>query len=133
MAETLQALAARLAIPGLPEWVGLILLVAIGVSVLAFLAMPYAVFGVKSRLEAVEAELADLRTEIRALVRQPPPARALVEEDWVTPPARPSTAGRAGPAEPRLGVPVPPPAAARGDGPGTRRAEPRLDWPQTRG
>ncbi len=130
MAENLQALAARLAIPGLPDWIGLILLVAIGVSLLAFLAMPYAVFGVKSRLEAVEAELADLRTEIRALVRQPPPARALVEEDWVTPPAR--GAAQPGPAEPRLGVPMPPPAT-RADGPATRRAEPRLDWPQTRG
>jgi hypothetical protein len=130
VAETLQALTARLTIPGLPDWVGLVLLVALGVSLLAFLAMPYAVFGVKSRLEAVEAELADLRTEIRALVRQPPPARALVEEDWVAPPAR--ATGRAGPAEPRLGVPVPPPAA-RAEGPGGRRAEPRLDWPQTRG
>ncbi|MBP0466352.1 hypothetical protein J5Y09_20660 [Roseomonas sp. PWR1] len=130
MADTLQALTARLTIPGLPEWVGLVLLVALGVSLLAFLAMPYAVFGVKSRLEAVEAELADLRTEIRALVRQPPPARPLVEEDWVAPPTR--TPGRAGPAEPRLGVPVPPPAA-RAEGGGARRAEPRLDWPQTKG
>jgi hypothetical protein len=130
VADTLQGLAARLAIPGLPDWVGLILLVAIGVSVLAFLAMPYAVFGVKSRLEAVEAELADLRTEIRALVRQPPPARPLVEEDWVAPPGR--GAGRTAPAEPRIGAPVPP-VAARAEGPGTRRAEPRLDWPQTRG
>ena len=130
MAETLQALAARLAIPGLPDWVGLILLVAIGVSLLAFLAMPYAVFGVKSRLEAVEAELADLRTEIRALVRQPPPARAVVEEDWVTPPGRGAPRGAS--AEPRIDPPVVPPAA-RAERPATRRAEPRLDWPQTRG
>jgi hypothetical protein len=130
VADTLQGLAARLAIPGLPDWVGLILLVAIGVSLLAFLAMPYAVFGVKSRLEAVEAELADLRTEIRALVRQPPPARALVEEDWVTPPGRGS--GRAAAAEPRIEPPVVPPAA-RAERPASRRAEPRLDWPQTRG
>ena len=120
-----------LTLPGLPSWVGFVLLLAIAVSVLALLAMPYSVFGVKSRLEAVEAELADLRADIRALGRQPAAMaqpRAAVEDDWVAPPAR---AGRSF-EEPRLSAPVPPPAtyAERPARPGGR-AEPRLDWPKT--
>ena len=51
----LQDIVEKLTIPGLPPWVALVLLVAIAVSLLAFLAMPFAVFGVKSRLEAIEA------------------------------------------------------------------------------
>ena len=124
MADTLHALVDRLTIPGLPSWVGLVILLAIGVSVLAFLAMPYSVFGVKSRLEAVEAELADLRSEIRALLRQPgPAARAPVEEDYVAPPRR---AAPCMAPEPSFAPPVPPPAAR----PVRGRAEPRLDWPK---
>ncbi|CAH0265054.1 hypothetical protein [Roseomonas sp. CECT 9278] len=125
MADTLHGLIDRLAIPGLPSWVGLVILLAIGISVLAFLAMPYSVFGVKSRLEAIEAELADLRAEIRALVRQPgASARAPVEEDYVAPPRR---------AEPRIVAPEPslappvPPLAAR---PLRGRNEPRFDRPK---
>ncbi len=125
MADTLQGLIDRLTIPGLPSWVGLLVLIAIGVSLLALLAMPYAVFGVKSRLEAVEAELADLRSEIRALLRHPnAAARATVEEDYVAPPSR-RTEPRIAPPEPTR-VPVPPPEARTVRG----RAEPRLDWPR---
>ncbi|BDG74612.1 hypothetical protein [Roseomonas fluvialis] len=126
MADTLQGLIERLSIPGLPSWVGLVILLAIGISLLALLAMPYAVFGVKSRLEAVEAELADLRSEIRALLRQPgTAARTVVEEDYVAPPSR-RAEPRIAPPEPTR-PPVPPPAARVVRG----RAEPRLDWPRT--
>ncbi|MBR0680543.1 hypothetical protein GXW74_08595 [Roseomonas eburnea] len=131
MAEVLQGLVDKLTIPGLPGWVALVLLVAIAVSVLAFLAMPFSVFGVKSRLEAVEAELADLRTEIRALIRQPGsalPPRAAVDDDWVAPPPRGGY--RAPEVEPRLTPPVPPPAARPAR---AARSEPRLDWPGTKG
>lgn len=128
MADVLQGVVEKLTIPGLPAWVALVLLVAISVTVLAFLAMPFSVFGVKSRLEAVEAELADLRTEIRALLRQPAavPSRA-IEEEWVAPPPRAN--GRSRDAEPRITPPVPPPAARPAR---TARAEPRLDWPSGR-
>lgn len=129
MAELLQNLVDRLTIPGLPGWVGIVLLVAISVSVLAFLAMPFSVFGVKSRLEAVEAELADLRSEIRALLRQPPAAapRAAVDEEWVAPPR---SLRRAPEIEPRVTPPVPPPPARPAR---VARAEPRLDWPANKG
>lgn len=117
-----------LAIPGMPSWVGFVLLLAIFVSALALLAMPYSVFGVKSRLDAIEAEISDLRAEIRALVRQPPPvatpARA-VEEDWVAPPSR----AQRPPEEPRMAPPVLPPPA-RAERPSRGRSEPRLDWPR---
>ncbi len=128
MADTLEGLVARLTIPGLPSWVALVLLAAITVTLLAFLAMPFAVFGVKSRLEAVEAELADLRGEIRALLRQAPaaaapPPRAMVDEDYI-----PRANARALEVEPRIAPPVPPPAARPERA--ARRAEPRVDWPR---
>jgi len=125
----LQDIVEKLTIPGLPPWVALVLLVAIAVAILAFLAMPFAVFGVKSRLEAIEAELADLRMELRTLVLQGPgaaTARAPIEVDYVPPPMR--SARRAADFDTRIAPPVPPPAArpaAR-----TSRAEPRLDWPK---
>ena len=121
----LQGLVEKLTIPGLPPWVAMVLLAAIAVSILAFLAMPFAVFGVKSRLEAIEAELADLRADLRALLLEGPAGtapRAAVEVDYVAPP------GRAAPRapEPRTAPPVPPPPAKPRGG----RAEPRLDWPK---
>ncbi|WP_211865690.1 hypothetical protein [Neoroseomonas terrae] len=126
----LQGLVEKLTIPGLPSWVGLVLLAAIAVSILAFLAMPFAVFGVKSRLEAIEAELADLRMEIRAMALQatggPAAARPPVEMDYVPPPAH---GGRRAPEiQPRVAAPVPPPPARPSR---SGRAEPRLDWPRT--
>lgn len=128
MAERLQELADALAIPGLPAWVGFVLLVAVAISVLSLLAMPYSVFGVKSRLEAIEAEIADLRTEVRALIGQAagaaPPAR-VTEEVWVPPPSRAARQAE----DPRLTPPVPPPPA-RAERAARGRAEPRLDWPR---
>ena len=121
----LQGLVEKLTIPGLPPWVAVVLLAAIAVTVLAFLAMPFAVFGVKSRLEAIEAELADLRMDIRALGQAAPTlARPAVEVDYVSPPSR--TAPRSPEVEPRMTAPVPPPPAKPRGG----RAEPRLDWPK---
>ena len=68
MAEALQALASRLAIPGLPDWIGLVVLLVLGLAMLAFLAMPFSVFGVKARLEQIEAQLDEIQTEMRSLV-----------------------------------------------------------------
>jgi hypothetical protein len=57
--EALQAIIAALTLPGLPGWTGLILALLLGLLVLAFLGMPFAVYGVKSRLEALELQLAE--------------------------------------------------------------------------
>ena len=47
----LQELASRLAIPGMPQWTGLLALLLLALVGLAYLLMPFAVFGVKGRLE----------------------------------------------------------------------------------
>lgn len=58
-----------------PWWVHLAVLLAGGLFGLLFLAMPFAVFGVKGRLEAIEIRLDEIQAEIRSLsLRLPEPA-----------------------------------------------------------
>jgi hypothetical protein len=117
-------------LPGLPEWTGLVALVVLLLVGLAYLLMPFAVFGVKGRLDAIEAQLDDIQTEIRTLaLRLPDPGRGRrppVVEDWAEPPV--VTRRAEAPPPPRTAPPVPPPAAwpERGGG----RAEPRVEWPR---
>ncbi|WP_376088334.1 hypothetical protein ACE7GA_15930 [Roseomonas sp. CCTCC AB2023176] len=85
-------LTTRLAVPGLPEWSGLVVLLLLLLMVVAFLAMPFSVFGVKSRLDALEVQLDEIQAEIRSLaLRLPEPAaprRMTVSDDhWEPPPA----------------------------------------------
>ena len=123
----LQDLASRLAIPGLPEWTGLVALLLLLLAGLAYLLMPFSVFGLKGRLDSIEAQLDEIQAEIRSLSLQMSGApRRAATEDWVDLPSRPRAAEEA----PRMAPPVPPPAAwpeAQGG-----RAEPRLDWPGER-
>ena len=123
----LQDILSALSIPGLPDWVGLVLMLLLLLVALAYLLMPFSVFGVKARLEAIEARLDDIQTEIRSLaLRLPEPSRRRappLEDDWVEPP-------RFEEPPPRGTPPVPPPAAWPERGAG--RAEPRLDWPRDR-
>jgi hypothetical protein len=125
----LQELAAALTIPGLPEWSGLVVLVVLALVALAYLLMPFSVFGVKGRLEAIEAQLDEIQTEMRTLaLRLPDPGRRRppVEEDWAEPPGARRMDPE--PPPPRATPPVPPPAAWPDRGGG--RAEPRVDWPR---
>ncbi len=132
----LQQMAAALTLPGLPDWTGLILLLLLALVVLAYLLMPFSVFGVKGRLEAIETQLDEIQTEIRSLaLRLPEPGRRSrpAEADWDEPPAR----APLDPPVPSRTPPVPPPATYPEEGrpaPDRRagRAEPRLDWPRTR-
>lgn len=125
----LQELAARLAIPGMPAWTGLLALLVLLLVGLAYLLMPFAVFGVKGRLETIEAQLDELQAEIRSLrlggAEAPRRQAAFSADDWVEPPSL----RRAATAEPspRATPPVPPPAAVPDRRGG--RAEPKLDWP----
>jgi len=123
VADILHQLAARVAIPGLPDWVGLVVLLVLGLTVLAFLAMPFSVFGLKARLDQIEAQLDEIHAEIRGLAlrhgdgmsRRPP----VVDDEWAEPPP----VRVADPPPLRAKPPVPPPAAWP-DGRG--RMEPRL-------
>ncbi len=59
-----------------PWWVHLAILVAMLLFGLMFLLMPFAVFGVKGRLELLEARLDEIQGEIRSLsLRLPEPNR----------------------------------------------------------
>ena len=124
----LQDLAARLTLPGLPDWSGLVILLGLVLVALAYLLMPFSVFGVKGRLDSLEAQLDEIQSEIRSLaMRLPDSPRRAVADDWVELPG-----SRRAPEEPppRTTPPIPPPAAwpePRGN-----RAEPRLDWPRGR-
>jgi hypothetical protein len=137
----------------LPWWVPILVLVPALLYALAFLCMPFAVFGVKGRLEAVEARLDEIQGEIRSLaLRMPEPVHhARYDETIYTPPPMPAPApSRARPDPPIARPPIPParyeheddhyeePRPVRDDGfrrapprpPRDERSEPRLDWPR---
>jgi hypothetical protein len=101
---------------------------------MAFVMMPFSVFGLKSRLEAIEARMDEIQGEIRALVlRLPEPGRVAAYEA--------ETFGRAAQKPPPPASPRPPipPAAWTPDGAPRRpigagvpsadrpRMEPRID------
>jgi hypothetical protein len=69
----------------MPWWLQLFTVVVAILLGLAFLFMPFSVFGVKSRLEAVEARLDEIQGEIRSLaLRLPEPGRgAGLDDDGV--------------------------------------------------
>jgi hypothetical protein len=124
---------------GLPWWATLAILVPAALYGLLFLAMPFSVFGVKSRLEQMEARLDEIQEEIRGLAfRLPEPfqqtpvlppvsPRVLPVASLVTaPPAYaplPEPPEKLARHQPELGVRRP--APERGE-----RFEPRLDWPR---
>ncbi len=55
-----------------PWWVHLVLLLSALLFALLFLLMPFSVFGVKARLEGVEARLDEIQGEIRSLAMRLP-------------------------------------------------------------
>ena len=85
----------------LPWWVPMAALVPALLYLLVFLLMPFSVFGLKGRLEAIEARLDEIQGEIRALVLRLPEPRGH-GLDWTGPP--PVRADTEWPARP----PIPP-------------------------
>ena len=58
-----------------PWWVNIAILVPMVLFALAFVLMPFSVFGIKGRLESVEARLDEIQGEIRSLaLRLPEPS-----------------------------------------------------------
>ena len=126
----------------LPWWAPILLLVPALMWALAFLFMPFSVIGLKGRLEAMEAQLEELQSDVRSLShRLPEKLRQSSYDDIYAPPG--STAAPR--QEEPLSVsrpPIPPAAyelddedprgshvpARRGDTGRLTRAEPRLDW-----
>lgn len=141
----------------LPWWVPILVLVPSLLWLLAFLFVPFNVFGVKSRLDVIEARLDEIQGEIRSLsLRLPEPSRSAGFDElyapapmMAPPPERVPDRGpdrgpdrapdpqavRAAPVPMR--PPIPPPAhdwdrdvRARPAARGPSRSEPRLDWPR---
>lgn len=101
-----------------PWWVHFAVLLAGLFLVVLYVFLPFSVFGVKGRLEAIDARLDEIQGEIRSLTLRLPEPSFAEEEDY------------AGPVRPSLGPPIPPAPAAAGrtrTGAGRQdRTEPRL-------
>jgi hypothetical protein len=128
-----------------PWWLPFLVLVPGLLYLLAFFLMPFSVFGVKGRLEAMEARLDEIHAEVRQLaLRLPEPLRGGgYGEDLA--PLHTADGRQAGDARRPPIPPAPPPPvvepvpgallAATGRKPGPEpgmrspRTEPRLDWP----
>lgn len=119
---------------GLPWWATLAVLVPIALYGLLFLAMPFSVFGLKGRMESIEARLDEIQEEIRSLAIRLPEPSAVQRQDPAQgytarmPPIAPASA----PPEPDLPRFRPEPPDQRRQQPPARppRSEPRLDWPR---
>jgi hypothetical protein len=132
-----------LRIPGLPDWAALVLLVVGLTIVLAWVLMPFSVFGVKGRIEALEARLEVMHDELRQLNTRLAQGPAIRSTDFAMPAESPILRSDPLPApEPRITPPIPPPpvvpersmrppAALRPEPivPQAARAEPKLSWP----
>ena len=102
----LEGVTAALTLPGLPGWTGLVTLLVLLLFGLAFLVMPFSVFGVKSRLESMEAQLDEMQAEVRGLSARLADAPRRVVMDDLAFPARPSEqSGQGGRYEPRINWP----------------------------
>ena len=115
-----EAIIAALTLPGMPGWTGLVAALALGLIALAFLVMPFSVFGVKSRLESIEAQLDEMQAEMRSISARlaDAPRRAVIVDDLDMPPPP-----RAAERPPPIGAPTVPRGSAA-------RSEPRINWPR---
>lgn len=97
-------------IPGLPDWANLVIVVLGLMIALAWVLMPFSVFGVKGRIEAVEARLDVIHEDIRQLNVRMAQSGARAGPDFAMPAEAP-TLRRPSPAppEPQMAPPIPPP------------------------
>lgn len=117
---------------GLPWWVTLAVLVPVALYALLFLAIPFSVFGIKSRMESIEARLDEIQEEIRNLaIRLPEPlgstrSNIAAGNSPHLPPIEPIPSME--PDLPRFRTD--PPNQRRQPPSRPARSEPRLDWPR---
>ncbi len=122
----------------LPWWVPLAVLVPVLLYLAVFLLMPFSVFGVKGRLDLIDARLDEIQGEIRSLAlrlravpEHVPPDADRAEHPPVPPTPSPDAAlRRVSPSadeEGWVGEQDDVPRRMRGPG---GRSEPRLDWPR---
>ncbi len=117
---------------GIPWWLTLAILVPLALYGLLFLAMPFSVFGLKGRLESIEARLDEIQAEIRSLaIRLPEPFVGLPSAEptnrslQLPPPIAPA------PEDDDLPRFQPDPTPSRRVTTARPpRSEPRLDWPR---
>ena len=120
----------------MPWWLQLLVVVTVLLLGLAIAFMPFSVFGLKSRLEAIEVRLDEIQTELRNLVmRLPEPGREPLDtpaalrastplRDPPKPPPIPPASWEAEPARESLSPTLR--AAARVNEAARERSEPRL-------
>ena len=112
----------------MPPWIQLAILMVAILFGFALLMMPFAVFGLKGRLELIEAQLDDVHAELRMLATRLPeaprrPARPAEQE-----PVAEEIVPRPRPARPRP-QPVPvPPVMPEPSPPTPRRSRDGDDW-----
>jgi hypothetical protein len=125
----------------LPAWAFLLLALPVLLYALVFIIMPFSVFGVKARLDGLEAQLNEIHEELRYLAnRSAPPMRSVMtdEQDFDTLPQfnRLKTARATPPVQQPAPPPIPPapltPMVEPREQPRlpqrpARRTEPRLD------
>ena len=118
-----------------PPWANFVIISVAVLFLLAFLLMPFSVFGLKGRIEGVEARLDDIQNDIRSLATRLPESRRVEYDAEVDlPPAsrsmwrEPSQRTSATPILPRPApVDSPPPPPNRRVPPNrATRSEPRL-------
>ena len=110
-----------------PWWAQLALLVVGLLFALCFLLMPFSVFGVKGRLDGLEARLDEIQGEIRSLALRLPEPMSGYDTDYVLPSPQRGEGARPLSARP----PIPPPPREghmprRGPDDRPARNEPRL-------
>lgn len=113
-----------------PPWVGFVIIVIGVLFLLAFLLMPFNVFGLKGRLDGVEARLDEIQREIRTLVlRLPEPARTEYEPELEDRRSWARTSQALPPMPPRMAdFDRPPPSPGRRVSSSRQsRSEPRFD------
>ena len=120
-----------------PWWVQLVLVVLFVLFGCGFLMMPFAVFGIRGRLDLLEAQLDDIHAELRMLSMRLPDAQVAQQaaRQPVDPEPRIAMRDTAPsydaeiPAATRRGIRIDPRDVPEVRPPSPERSEPRLRWP----